>query len=123
MPVEPADVDRARSLVAVRRFRDVIDLLVPKGAPFEGPAQSAFLLAQSHLALKEPEHALGAAEFGLQRAPDSTWGHRLRSRALSGLGRHAEATAAARHVLELAPTDHLCHLTLGDALLARGLDD
>lgn len=119
MPVEPADVARARTLVALRRFRDVVDLLVPKGVPFEGPPQAAFLLAQAHLALKEPHMALGAAEHGLAREPGSTWGHRLRSRSLSGLGRHAEATAAARHAIELAPTDHLCHLTLADAFLDR----
>ena len=75
------------------------------------------LLGQSHLALRERVAGCRAAEAALRIAPDSEWAHRLHSLALTQLGRHGEAVAAAREAVRLAPWLAETHRHLAGALI------
>jgi len=61
------------------------------------------MLSQAHHGLGDPEEALRSAGHAVSLAPDLEWAHRLASLALSRLGRHGEAVAAAREAVRLDP--------------------
>ncbi|WHT20687.1 tetratricopeptide repeat protein [Crossiella sp. CA-258035] len=76
--------------------------------------------AAAHLANGKPKRALQAAERATELAPDAEAPHRLRGIALTELGRHAEAVAAAREAVRLAPGDWRGQVALAEALGAGG---
>ncbi|MCO1580985.1 tetratricopeptide repeat protein [Crossiella sp. SN42] len=76
--------------------------------------------AAAYLANNKPKRALHAAERATELAPDAEAPHRLRGIALTELGRHAEAVAAAREAVRLAPGDWRGQVALAEALGAGG---
>mgnify|MGYP002621919621 CR=1 FL=1 len=82
-------------------------------------------VAAARLALDQPETALDAARQAMSLAPYGDWGHRLASLALERLGRDAEAVAAARDAVRLAPGSWAARLRLAAALrrMRRGWRD
>ncbi|WP_174550698.1 tetratricopeptide repeat protein [Microtetraspora malaysiensis] len=88
---------------------------VPRRSPGTDP-RSWCLLAAERLERDRPEAALEAARQAIERDPGGEWGHRLAGLALERLGRDAEAVAAAREAVRLAPGSWAARLRLGGAL-------
>jgi tetratricopeptide (TPR) repeat protein len=78
------------------------------------------LAARAALALHDPEEALSLARHAVQLQPDGEWQYRLQSVALSQLGRHREATAAAERAVALAPQLWNTHARLAYTAVASG---
>lgn len=76
--------------------------------------------AAAHLASNKPRRALQAAQRAAALATTAEWPHRLASIALTELGRHAEAVAAAREAVRLAPGEWRGQIALAEALGAGG---
>src|SRR5690606_41286883 len=68
---------------------------------------------------------MAAADEAIKRDERNEWGHRLASLALERLGRDAEAVAAARDAVRLAPGSWAARLRLAAALrrMRRGWRD
>lgn len=74
-------------------------------------AEGWFAAARAHVTEGAYEQALEHAEKGLALG-ESGWGHRVRSVALTGLGRHREALDAARFARALQPEEWRCYTRL-----------
>ena len=87
-------------------------------APDDGDLRC--LYAQALLLDDQPGAALESADAALALLPEDPWPRRLRSAALSDLGRHAAAIMAAADGVRLAPASAEAHLTHGRAYFAAG---
>ncbi len=110
---------RAESLLELGRHAEAREILAPL-ATDDGDGHTWCLLSQCDLGLGHPGRALQAADQAVAARPDLEWGYRLRSVALSRLGRHEQAIAAARDALLLAPHSWIAHIALADALIGAG---
>lgn len=93
-------LDLGRSKAALQEARRAIGLDAQR-------ASGWFEASRAFLAMEDGAEALNHAAAGLARAPRSSWGHRLRSTALTQLGRHTEALEAADHAIQLSPQEPL----------------
>ena len=102
---------KARSLVAIRRWRDAMDVLAPALATEATAAEGHCLRAQCLLGLGEPGQAAAAAKHALAVRPDSEWAHRLLGVAYLRAGHRRAARAEAAEAVRLAPQSvHALHL-------------
>ncbi|MCI0688138.1 MAG: tetratricopeptide repeat protein [Sporichthyaceae bacterium] len=108
---------RIRALVETRRWAEARQHLTSVLSASPDSAPALCLLAQCELGLQQPEAARRAAAAAIAAAPDEEWGHRLHALALSQLGRHDQAIAAATEAVRLAPDLSSSHWVLGHALL------
>lgn len=123
MTGEHAAIARARSLVAVKRWRDAMEALAPAYGNEATAADAYCLQAQCLLALGQPGQAAAAARQALSWRPDSEWGHRLLAIAYLRTGYGRDASAEATEAVRLAPKSaHALH-TLASCQLARGKRD
>ncbi|MGO1049599.1 hypothetical protein [Crossiella sp. CA198] len=76
--------------------------------------------AAAYLQHDKPKRALEAARRAAELNRDDEAPHRLASLALTELGRHPEAVAAAREAVRLAPADWRGQIALAEALGAGG---
>ena len=96
--------ERAAMLSELRRWRDAISMLERLVAEDPSDDESWCLLSDCFYEAGLMARALLAAESGVAVAPESTWAHQVRSRALAGVGRRDEAVAAAQRAVQLDPT-------------------
>lgn len=116
-PTDPeAAIRRAEVLTDLDRGEDALRLLTSALRATPDDARLWRQIAYTELALSHPEQALEAAHRSLRLEPDHEWAHRLASNALSELGRHPEAIAAARVAVGLAPYSWQCHTRLAMSL-------
>lgn len=111
MTGEHAAIARARSLVAVKRWRDAMEALAPAYGNEATAADAHCLRAQCLLALGQPGEAAGAARHALAAAPGSEWAHRLLAIAYLRMRHRSGAIAEAREAVRLAPESaHALHV-------------
>ncbi|MBO0822746.1 MAG: tetratricopeptide repeat protein [Actinobacteria bacterium] len=111
MTAETAALARARSLVAIQRWREAIDVLAPALGNEATAADAHCLRAQCLLALQQPGPAAAAARQALTTRPDSEWAHRLLGVAYLRTHRHRAAHTEAAEAVRLAPGSvHALHL-------------
>jgi hypothetical protein len=120
--VEPlGDVlDRAAQLSASGRRRKAVALLRGTAAAHPDSPEVWCRLAAALLDRGDATAALAAARRAVPLGGDRAWAHRLVSKALSRLDRHAEAVTAARQAVRLEPTDWRCRISLAEAFGAAG---
>lgn len=121
MTGEHAAIARARSLVAVKRWQDAMEALVPAYGNGATAADAHCLQAQCLLGLGQPGQAANAARQALAAEPDREWAHRLLAVACLRMEHRSGAIAAAREAVRLAPTSaHALHvLALSQLLLGH----
>jgi tetratricopeptide (TPR) repeat protein len=110
--VSPAQqaLARARSLVAISRWRDAIGILGPAFAESATAAEAHCLQAQCLLALGNPREAASAAKLALAVEPTREWAHRLLAIADLRTGRRRAALEAAQEAARLEPSSaHALH--------------
>jgi tetratricopeptide (TPR) repeat protein len=108
---------RAEALIELRRFDEAVAVLTRAiGIDHNGP-RGWCLLAQAQLGLGDHGAALQSTGQAAALAPDLEWTHRLASLALSRLGRHADAVAAAREAVRLDPMSWRGLTRLAQALI------
>ncbi|KWX03015.1 hypothetical protein LI90_4065 [Carbonactinospora thermoautotrophica] len=107
---------RAQVLIRLRRWNRARSLLALVLARDPDCVEAWCLLARCHNGLGEYPGMLRAAERALTIDPASDWAHRLRSIALTELGRHQEAVYSAREAVRLAPKDWRAYVALASAL-------
>jgi TPR repeat protein len=105
-----------RALLALRRYEAALTELSPLLAA--GDAQAMCYAANALSSLDRRSEAAAMAERAIAADPQLAWAHRVRSFALSELGRFAEgpertrlqavAADAAREAVRLAPSSELC---------------
>ena len=116
-----AAVERARALTGLGRWSEAAAALRPALADPSAGADAWCLLARCELGQSRTGAAREAARRAVALDPHNEWAHRLLSIAMLRLGDHAEAEAACRRSLELAPD--LCeglHLLTTITLAKRG---
>jgi Flp pilus assembly protein TadD len=120
--VEPiGDVlDRAAKLSASGRRRKAVALLRSAADAHPDSAEVWCRLAGALLDRGDAAGALDAVGRAMTLPGDKAWTQRLASKALSRLGRHAEAVAAARQAVRAAPADWRCRISLAEAFGAAG---
>jgi tetratricopeptide (TPR) repeat protein len=111
-----AALDRAAALLAVNRAADAVRLLETAVATYPDHSMVWGQLAAALLAADDADRALAAAGRCVALAPGDEWGQRLASLALSRLGWHAEAVAAARAAVRLGPGQWRPRARLASAL-------
>lgn len=84
------------------------------------PAMIFVNLAEAYRLLRQPAEAVQAVDDGLARWPAAFELHNERGAVLNDLGHHAEAAAAYRRALALAPDDPDSNFRFGTTLLALG---
>jgi tetratricopeptide (TPR) repeat protein len=101
---------KARSLVAISRWRDAIGTLGPALAESDTAGEAHCLRAQCLLALGKPREAAEAAKQALAIEPNREWAHRLLAIANLRTGRRRAALVAASEAARLDPTSaHTMH--------------
>ncbi|MBP2474304.1 tetratricopeptide (TPR) repeat protein [Crossiella equi] len=110
-----AGLRQAEELVRAGRPGRAAGVLRGVVAEFPHEPEAWCQLAAAYLGDGKPKPALEAARRAGQLA-NSEAAHRLSSIALTELGRHEEAVAAARQAVALEPGDWRCQLTLAEAL-------
>lgn len=118
-PAQDAAASQAEALIAVKRYPDAIAVIRRALAAAPQDTNLLGLLAQANIELGDFVTALSAAEGLIAVDPAYEWGHRLRSLALAGVGRHREGEAAAREAVRLSPSNPSAHLVLVDRLMER----
>lgn len=120
METSPARLDRAHNLAEVGRYGDALaEISVHLGQEPED-AEALCLAAFCHLRMRQPQRAEEAAAAALRADPDSEWPFRLRSIALSELGRIDEALAMAGNAVRRAPYAWETYVRLTEALVEAG---
>jgi cytochrome c-type biogenesis protein CcmH/NrfG len=119
---EPIGVvlDKVARLSASGRRRKAVALLRITANAHPGRHEVWCRLAAAHLDRGEATAALVAARRALPLPGDQAWAHRLASKALSRLDRHAEAVAAARQAIRVASGEWRCWIVLAEAYGAAG---
>ena len=112
------EVERARTLIGLGRYDEAATALHQFLGRDPENGQGWCLLAQAQLGREDPQAALEAADRAAAFVPESSWAHRLRSLALSGLGDHEEAIAAGLAAIKWAPNDWQAYASLA-GLFAR----
>ncbi|HEY2673019.1 MAG TPA: tetratricopeptide repeat protein [Rugosimonospora sp.] len=113
------ELRRVDALLQLGRWEAAQQVLVPLAAGDPNSARIACLLARCHHLAQNWPAMLAEAERACALAPNDEWSHRLRSVALRGLARPAEAVAAARESVRLKPQLWQPYVALAEALLAR----
>ncbi len=108
---------RADALIEINRPQDAHRLVSAVVAAAPDNFRAYCLLARCYSMTGNTEMMLAAADQATVRNPDHEWGHRLRSMALRGLGRHEEALAAATTAVRIAPLVWQPYVNLTEALL------
>ncbi|MDQ1680305.1 MAG: hypothetical protein QOI42_1164, partial [Frankiaceae bacterium] len=111
-PGARAAVERARALLAVRRFTEAREVLQPALASGHETAEVWCLLGQAAYGQEADVAAMSAASRAIGLQPSYEWGHRLYAMAASRGGNHADADAAARQAVALAPHEWRTHVTV-----------
>lgn len=102
---------KARSLVAIRRWREAMDMLGPPLTGGASAGEAHCLRAQCLLGLGQPGQAAGAARQALAARPDSEWAHRLLGIAYLRTRHRRAALAEAAEAVRLAPRSvHALHV-------------
>ena len=110
-------LSRAWALVQARRWTEARELVANVLATDPDSARGLRILSLCELALDRPVPARQAAVAAIAAAPADSWAHQLHASALTALGRHDEAVAAAREAVRLAPQLGLAHRALSRAML------
>ena len=113
-------LDRAARLSASGRRRKAVALLRTTASAHPERHEVWCRLAAAHLDRGDATAALVATRRALSLSGDQAWAHRLTSKALSRLGRHAEAVAAARQAIRVAPGEWRCWIALAEVYGAAG---
>ncbi len=111
------DLQRADALIDVNRPADALRIVLGVIATAPDNFRAYCLAARCHSMAGEHALMLAAADRAVFHGPNNEWGHRLRSMALRGLGRHMEAVAAATTAVRLAPLVWQPYINLAEALL------
>ena len=115
-------LDDAAALVEADRLADAEAVLLQVLDRTPADADAWDRLAAVRLQRDEPQGALAAIERAIAVDPDRAGLHIKRGRALTLLGRHADAAAAFQHAAALAPDDLGVQGACGDGLLTIGDD-
>jgi Flp pilus assembly protein TadD len=113
-------LDRAAKLSASGRRRKAVALLRSTAESHPGSPEVWCRLAAALLDRGDAAAALVAVHRAMSLGGDRAWAHRLAGKALSRLGRHEEAVAAARQAVRAAPSDWRCRIALAEAFGAAG---
>jgi len=118
MSVDVADdLNRVDALIDVNRPDEALALVTSVLAAAPDSARAYCLLARCHSMKGDHAAMYRAATDAIRCAPESEWGHRLRSMALRNLGRVEEAVTAAETAVRLAPLVWQPHVNLVEALI------
>jgi Flp pilus assembly protein TadD len=107
-------------LSASGRRRKAVALLRSTANSHPDSAEVWCRLAAALLDRGDAVAALVAVRRAMPLGGDKAWAHRLAGKALSRLGRHQEAVAAARQAVRAAPCDWRCRIALAEAFGAAG---
>ena len=104
-------VERAKLLIAVRRFDDALEVL--RREPDDGEARLWSAIALS--GKQRWKQALVGIERSIALEPEESRSHAIRSDILRHLGKTKPSLAAAREAVRLDPFDPIGHMTLAEA--------
>lgn len=90
-----SDVERASTLIDVRRYDEAIGLLTRHLGQEPGDWRALCLLGQAQVAMDRDAEALVAAQRAAALAPNQEWPFRLQALALLGLGKARQAVPLA----------------------------
>ena len=118
--IDASSLQRARALLDLRRYDEVIALLGPLAVTQTSDAEPYVLLARALTGAHRLREALGIAERACAIAPESDYAHRVRADILRLLGRKRESLHAAQRAAELAPESALSHWSVTVAATRAG---
>ncbi|MGW0117049.1 tetratricopeptide repeat protein [Streptomyces sp. NPDC003327] len=119
-PGTPTALARAEALYDAGRYAQAGALVAQHLATDPEDAEALVLLARCHHRAEKHPAALAAVDQALRARPELLMAWLMRTQILLALKRYAEAEAAGRHAVALAPNFWGSHYALGTALAEHG---